>query len=70
MSYTYNKPATSCLTSTNPLACGQLMAAQFPNDPFNRALRPVPATFQYHTGQGTIGDRLGIRRSTGRTSGR
>ena len=22
MAYTYNKPATSCLTSTNPLACG------------------------------------------------
>jgi hypothetical protein len=57
-SYNYNQPATSCLTNTNPLACGQLLAAQFPNDPFNRTLRPVPANFVYHTGQGTVQDQV------------
>ena len=46
MTYSYTQPAANCLTSTNPLACGQLLAAQFPNDPFNRARRPVPATFR------------------------
>jgi hypothetical protein len=58
MTYIYNQPNSSCLTSTNPLACGQLLAAQFPNDPFNRTLRPVPATFQYHTGAATIEDQV------------
>jgi hypothetical protein len=58
MTYTYTTPNSSCLTSTNPLACGQLLAAQFPNDPFNRALHPVPTTFQYHTGAATISDHV------------
>jgi hypothetical protein len=58
MVYQYNQPASSCLTSTNPLACGQLLAAQFPNDPFNRGRRPVPTSFQYNTGVGTISDRV------------
>jgi hypothetical protein len=58
LTYIYDKPNTSCLTSTNPLACGQLLAAQFPNDPFNRGLRPVPAVIQYHTGAATIKDQV------------
>ena len=58
MTYSYTQPNVNCLTSTNPLACGQLLAAQFPNDPFNRARRPVPATFNYHTGPGTIQDQV------------
>ncbi len=56
--YNYTQPGTACLTSTNPLACGQLLAEQFPNDPFNRARRPVPNNIQYHTGGGTIQDQV------------
>ncbi len=57
MTYTYNKPETNCVTSTNPLACGQCCSLQFPKDPFNRALRPVPVT-SVHTGTGTIQDQV------------
>ena len=59
MSYTYNQPNVNCLTAgASPLACGQLLAAQFPDDPFNRARRPVPATVNYHTGGGTLEDQV------------
>ena len=58
LTYRYTTPATSCLTSTNPLACGTLMAAQYPNDPFNRNRVPVPQWVQYHTGAGTVEDQV------------
>jgi hypothetical protein len=58
LTYYYLTPATSCLTNANPLACGQLLPAQFPNDPFNRNLHPVPNQVTYNTGQLTAHDRV------------
>jgi hypothetical protein len=58
LTYHYFAPAASCLTSTNPLACGTLPAFQFPNDPFNRGLRPRPLNFDMNTGVGTIQDQV------------
>ena len=52
LTYYYQTPATSCLTNANPLACGQLLPAQFPNDPTNRALRPVPNSVTGRPGAG------------------
>ena len=58
LSYTFFAPPATCLTSTNPLACGTLLAEQFPNDPFNRGLRPRPTTFTMNTGPGTVQDQV------------
>jgi hypothetical protein len=63
LSYNYASPITvvagvgtaPCLTSTNPLACGNT-SLQFPNDPFNRNLRPVPTSFSINTGSATLTD--------------
>jgi hypothetical protein len=64
MTYNYSAPlgvgpggvvTAPCLTSTNPLACGNT-SLQFPTDPFNRSLRPVPATVTFSTGEGTLTD--------------
>ena len=57
--YRYQKPATNCATladlSTFP--CGNT-SLQFPNDPFNLGLHPVPLNVQYYTGTGTVRDRV------------
>jgi hypothetical protein len=56
--YRYQKPATTCVNgdlSTFP--CGNT-SLQFPQDPFNLALRPVPLNIQYYTGQATVKDRV------------
>jgi hypothetical protein len=57
--YRYQKPATNCATlaplETYP--CGNT-SLQFPTDPYNLALRPVPLNVQYYTGQGTVKDRV------------
>jgi hypothetical protein len=58
LTYNYITPASTCLTSTNPLACGTTLAAQFPNDPFNRARHPIPSTISYNTGPGTVHDQV------------
>jgi len=64
LSYNYAGPTVTvvngvstapCLTSTNPLACGNT-SLQFPNDPFNRSLRPVPTSFSINTGTATLTD--------------
>ena len=64
LSYTYRAPVVGgpggtvtapCLTSTNPLACGNT-SLQFPNDPFNRSLRPVPFTVTFNSGEATLSD--------------
>ena len=65
MTYNYAAPlqvtggvvTAPCLTSTNPLACGNT-SLQFPTDPFNRSLRPVPASVAFSTGQRTIDDNV------------
>ena len=48
-------PTAPCLTSPVPFACGNT-SLQFPNDPTNRSLRPVPQTVQYSTGEATLKD--------------
>ena len=56
--YHYSKPQTTCVNQ--PLAgfpCGNT-SLQFPNDPFNLALRPVPLNVQFYTGIGTVRDRV------------
>jgi hypothetical protein len=56
--YRYQKPATTCVNlplETYP--CGNT-SLQFPNDPYNLALRPVPLNVQYFTGIGTVKDRV------------
>ncbi|HKE86631.1 MAG TPA: carboxypeptidase-like regulatory domain-containing protein, partial [Vicinamibacterales bacterium] len=57
--YHYMKPNTNCATtadlSTYP--CGNT-SLQFPEDPFNLALRPVPLNVQFFTGAATVGDRV------------
>jgi hypothetical protein len=63
MTYNYSAPlqvaggvvTAPCLTSPDPLACGNT-SLQFPTDPFNRSLRPVPATVTFNTGVGTVTD--------------
>ena len=66
MTYNYRAPVlpgaggtvvAPCLTSANPLACGNT-SLQFPNDPFNRSLRPVPETVGFSTGQRTLNDNV------------
>ena len=52
--YNYASPAATavCLPSTNPAInpCGNLLAAQFPNDPFNFTKRPIPSSVQWSDG--------------------
>jgi hypothetical protein len=57
--YHYVKPATNCATLA-PLTsfpCGNT-SLQFPEDPFNLRLRPVPQNVQFYTGTGTVRDRV------------
>jgi hypothetical protein len=69
--YHYQKPATNCATlaplETYP--CGNT-SLQYPTDPFNLALRPVPLNVQFFTGLGTVRDRVCTARFTPRISGR
>jgi hypothetical protein len=62
--YNYASPITvvagvgtaPCLApGANPLACGDTHL-QFPNDPFNRSLRPVPSSVLINTGSATLTD--------------
>jgi hypothetical protein len=56
--YHYQKPNTTCVSQ--PLGnypCGNT-SLQFPEDPFNLALRPVPLNVQYYTGSATVRDRV------------
>jgi hypothetical protein len=59
--YHYVKPNTTCVntapTAANPYPCGNT-SLQFPSDPFNTALRPVPSTVQFYNGQATVKDRV------------
>jgi hypothetical protein len=56
--YRYSKPATTCVNSPlETFPCGNT-SLQFPNDPFNLALRPVPLNVQFYTGVGTVKDRV------------
>jgi len=57
--YHYSKPATNCATLGAPetFPCGNT-SLQFPTDPQNTALRPVPLNVQFYTGQGTVRDRV------------
>lgn len=59
--YHYVKPATTCVatidTAPATFPCGNT-SLQFPNDPFNRNLMPVPSTVQFYTGQATVKDRV------------
>jgi carboxypeptidase family protein len=57
--YRYQMPATNC-ANTAPLSsfpCGNT-SLQYPEDPFNLALRPVPLNVQFYDGQATVGDRV------------
>jgi hypothetical protein len=58
--YRYVKPNTTCVNQ--PMGpglypCGNT-SLQFPEDPFNLALRPVPLNVQFNTGSGTVRDRV------------
>jgi hypothetical protein len=56
--YRYQKPATTCVAQPlNTFPCGNT-SLQYPEDPFNLALRPVPLNVQFYTGQGTVRDRV------------
>jgi hypothetical protein len=56
--YHYSKPATTCVNSPlETFPCGNT-SLQFPADPYNLALRPVPLNVQYYTGIGTVRDRV------------
>src|SRR6185312_5152294 len=56
--YNYVSPsaASNCVASTNPAInpCGNLLAAQFPTDPFNLAKRPIPSTVLFTDGATTF----------------
>ena len=58
LTYNYVSPAASavCLPSTDPAInpCGNLLAAQFPTDPFNFTKRPIPSTVNYTDGATTF----------------
>jgi hypothetical protein len=55
LTYNYTQPASTCL-ATN--ACGNVLAAQFPNEVGNPFRRPRPATVNFSTGQTTVKDRV------------
>ena len=57
--YRYSKPATTCVTAAplETFPCGNT-SLQFPADPYNPALRPVPLNVQSYTGVGTVRDRV------------
>jgi hypothetical protein len=63
MTYNYSAPlavvggvvTAPCLTNANPLACGNT-SLQFPTDPFNRSLRPVPSSVTFNSGEATLTD--------------
>jgi hypothetical protein len=50
----YIKPLTTCVVGVN---CGNT-SLQFPNDPNNSALRPIPATAEINTGSYTLDDHV------------
>jgi hypothetical protein len=59
--YRYQTPATTCLNSvvvgSGVYPCGNT-SLQFPDDPYNLALRPVPLNVQFNTGSATVRDRV------------
>ncbi|HET9192946.1 MAG TPA: carboxypeptidase regulatory-like domain-containing protein [Vicinamibacterales bacterium] len=63
LTYNYSTPlvvtggvvTAPCLNSATPFACGNT-SLQFPNDPTNRSLRPVPASVTFNTGEATLTD--------------
>jgi hypothetical protein len=63
LTYNYSAPlqvvggvvTAPCLASADPLACGNT-SLQFPSDPTNRSLRPVPASVTFNSGEGTLTD--------------
>lgn len=56
--YRYVKPNTNCLTQPlETFPCGNT-SLQFPEDPYNLSLRPVPQNVQFNTGSGTLRDRV------------
>ena len=56
--YRYQKPQTTCVNQPlENFPCGNT-SLQFPNDPYNLALRPVPLNVQFYTGSGTVRDRV------------
>jgi hypothetical protein len=54
LTYQYVWPAASCVQT---LSCGNT-SLQFPEDPNNLSRRPIPNTFEYNTGQGTLDDHV------------
>jgi hypothetical protein len=57
MTFTYSQPGTACLTSADPLACGNT-SLYFPEDPDNRLRRPVPSNFQINTGPRSFDEKV------------
>jgi hypothetical protein len=56
--YRYRQPATTCVNSDlSTFPCGNT-SLQFPSDPFNLGLHPVPAFVQFNTGEATVRDRV------------
>ena len=56
--YRYQKPSTNCVNQPlDGYPCGNT-SLQFPADPFNLNLRPIPVNVQFFTGQGTVRDRV------------
>jgi hypothetical protein len=59
--YRYSKPNTNCVNQvvvgSNNYPCGNT-SLQFPEDPYNLALRPVPLNVQFITGAATVRDRV------------
>jgi hypothetical protein len=56
--YRYVKPNTNCVNQPlQTFPCGNT-SLQFPEDPYNLSLRPVPQNVQFNTGSATIRDRV------------
>jgi hypothetical protein len=55
LAFTYTKPQVTCVNT--PGACGNT-SLQYPNDPTNLGLHPVPTQYQINTGSGTANDKV------------
>jgi hypothetical protein len=52
--FTYRTPATTCVVG---VSCGDTHL-QFPNDPLNTALHPIPESVTFNTGSYTLQDKV------------
>jgi hypothetical protein len=60
MTFNYSTPAATCVpggVAGVAGTCGNT-SLQFPNDPFNIARHPVPASVTFNTGSGTVNDKV------------